>query len=102
MTEKQAWLYLAKKWDKPKKPPSDYAFVRISGMVCFGLCGSVKMLNITTRSVKRMLNRIEVGWSRTFPFYDNYRWPRTRAGAKSRAAFCRKMAKQLTKPKKGK
>jgi hypothetical protein len=100
MTERAAWLYLAKRWDKAVLGGDGDAMVRINTdrtIVC--LCDSILRLQMDERidvfTESCMVDRIQ-----RLPNINqssSYKWPRTLRGARSRAAFCRRMAKQCGK-----
>ena len=93
MTEVAAWRYLAKRWDAAvTRTGSEAVFgygrhFGICSCVTFlgiedkinGLCHQTMRERMDTHRPKRKRNR-------------EYWWPWTAAGAKKRAAFCRKMA----------
>ena len=97
MTEREAWLYLARKWARTRKAhvtlrPAD------GGEACRGLCACACRL-IHLGVVKRkvalgMLGRLH----RRRPGKmadESYYWSLTIRGARARAAFCRRMAKEI-------
>ena len=90
MTEQQAWLALAKLWDKPLLEfwCDDYAVI-LDNRPRYGLCGCIAGLPISDWMRERMrrkaCGRTQLG---------RYRWQLDARGARSRAAFCRKMAAQ--------
>ena len=93
-TEKQAWLWLAKKWDRPYQiSRGEWAVMRTNGGN-LGLCPCISKLHfefewIDESAYWRMKNTLTV-----LPFVrDNFKFPTTRHGARQRAAFCRKMAR---------
>ncbi len=92
-----AWLYLAKKWDKPTKDTDGDSCVVIGKENSCGLCHSISDMSragiIDPGLVTLMLDAIRelMGDS------GGWRWRTTRAGARQRAAFCRKMAAKYAK-----
>lgn len=97
-TEQAAWLYLARRWDKPllAGPEGSGASVVIAGW-CFGLCGSITGLRIkgyiTDAMRQAMQMRLECAKPRIKPSNPGpYWWRCNKTGARSRAAFCRRMA----------
>lgn len=98
LTERQAWLLLAKLWDKakPKSPSGTYAVFFNDGSVS-GLCACVGWINTNSRTRCAMIDKIRTGGS---AIHRPYRWPRTLAGAKQRADFCRLQAKLCKRKKK--
>lgn len=94
MTERQAWLKLAKIWDGAKDDGDDIAYVP-SGAT--GLCPSILEIRgyLTDQVYESMMRAIDDLRSVT---EHNHKWPMTLAGAKARAAFCRLQAKLLTRP----
>ena len=96
MTERQAWMKLAKLWDKAKKSPfGDYEVDR-----CLGLCLSIALVSDTSWDMNlEMSDRLDKHRPRN---RHTYSWPTTKAGAKSRAAFCRDMAAMCLKEQQAK
>ena len=99
LTQRQAWLLLAKAWDKPKKSDGGYCIGRFE----FGLCQSIWNMEtdrlIDKSTSESMQDKVSEGWNRKQ--YTMFRWPcNTVAGARARAAFCRKQAAKLVKRKK--
>ena len=96
-SEFQAWLYLARLWDKPKRWTRDKIsktyFVGTDDYPCFLLHNSiVAIYPIILRKIYRKVNqRLNLY---LMPIFDH--WPITKSGAKKRADFCRRMA-QLAK-----
>jgi hypothetical protein len=94
-TEEALWLWLAKKWDKPVLSDASFAkvMIQIGDSRCFGLCGSLSAIDdspIEQRARDRLLKitaTIQPGRG-AYPFL----FPKTAAGAKKRAALCRKFA----------
>lgn len=91
MTEAQAWEYIAKTWDKPKKRGDGYCCSRDG---CSGVCFSISNFQLLFGVVTGMTNRLRAHRAERA---DGYWWPQTRAGARSRAAFCRRMARECRK-----
>ena len=104
MTEKEAWLYLARLWlsttDTYKWDPSgeEATVIFIDGYHAMGLCGSICFLTPDIQTRKSALEKIHkygdnhkkrYGWTQTFY------WPLTAEGATQRAEFCRKQAELL-------
>lgn len=104
MTEAQAWSYLARRWDKATfhTPGSTCVEVTIMSQQQYGLCGSVSTLNLTQKVTNEtwltMFQRMQKYKPRDA--FMGYWWPCNKAGAKSRAAFCRKMVK-LSRKRRG-
>ena len=105
MSEREAWVYLAPLWDKPTMAGGVAYAIIYFGDRAEGLCGSVFLLwyhgLISNRTRNAMGKQIKAV-PKTIPGLhapDLYAWPRNLAGAKQRAAFCRRMAR---KPKKTK
>lgn len=98
LTEREAWLLLAEWWSGKLRTDDDGDTLMVGGKWgCYGLCSSIVLLSSTGRisqeiqeSMRRKLGEV--------PGSD-YRWPQTLAGARQRAAFCRRMAAEL-KPRK--
>ena len=96
MSESEAWAWLAKKWDNPVEG----VIVSIElDVYCepAGLCPCIDWLfyedmisEDTHYSMHAKIPKNPIG--NVEPFGMCFRWPPTMAGAKKRAAFCRKMA----------
>ncbi len=98
MTEKQAWLKLAKMWDEARVDASTGLSAPTGSDSC-GLCpciyldiGDLLSCDVT----ESMIAKIE-----ELPSLNcqGFRWKTNLEGAKSRAAFCRKQAALLAKRK---
>ncbi len=97
MTEKQAWLRLAKMWDAAK--PDCSGLYSAGKIPCFGLCGTIAWQIKEREIVTAMLSKVRA----TKGYDGGYLWTNDKRGAKARAAFCRKQSALLTpKRKKGK
>ncbi len=99
MTERQAWLALAKMWDEAEPDcEGDYCVDGLS----YGLCYSIDAPRISaSEDVKcNMLDKVHRHPKSPRSKY-LFKWPTSKDGAKSRAAFCRKQA-ELLAPKKRK
>lgn len=95
MSEREAWLHLAKAWTEPFTDDGDVCVIDQTGLgFNFGLCHCIEDLEmydfISIAVETRMLNKIPARSED-----DDYCWPLTVEGAGQRAAFCRKMASQL-------
>ena len=90
MTEKQAWLKLAKLWDEPVLDfwCNDYAVI-LDKRTRYGLCECITCLPISDRMRDKMRRK-----ARGRTQLGRYRWQLDARGARARAAFCRKMAAQ--------
>ena len=100
LTERRAWLLLAKEWDKATQACYGGSFQTPSGQYC--LCFAVSHLyhsgplSRTTRDdMHERLQKHRPAYSRDEVFF----WPTDKTGAKKRAAFCRKMAKLCVRKK---
>ena len=98
MTERAAWLKLAKLWNKPLRGVVPYVRLRhgAHGMVGRnGLCACVTSLYVDGKidhdARLDMNSKVHAAIK-----HGAYAWPLTLAGAKSRAAFCRRMAAKCT------
>ena len=95
LTLRQAWLHLAKLWDKPVVQSWSSPVVDIGRGGCPGLCSSVAdMLGVgltETRTAKAMDKAIGEAMRERDVVYG---WGLNLAGAKQRAAFCRLQAKK--------
>lgn len=98
LSERAAWLKLAKLWDNPMGNLEN-AYIDMGDRRSFGLCGCIASFHFAAKRTSyatmwAMLDKVNEIMSET----DNaYRWPTTRAGARQRAAFCRRMAKECSK-----
>ena len=90
MTEKQAWLKLAKLWDESLLDfwREDYVVI-LDNRPRYGLCDCITCLPISDRMRDKMRRK-----ARGRTKLGRYRWQLDARGARSRAAFCRKMAAQ--------
>lgn len=98
MTEKQAWLVLAKAWNKAIFINTRGASMATmpNGFRCDGLCRCIEMISVTNEIRRRMLAKIKaIPEDLGSPFI--YKFPLTRDGAKKRADFCRAQAEKLSK-----
>ncbi len=89
MSEKEAWLKIAEAWDRATKCNccSDY-FAHFGDNEANGLCESIDHVVPERReSMKAPIKAL-------LPKHNVFVWPKTLDGAKHRAAFCRKMAKE--------
>lgn len=102
MTKREAWLHLATAWDKAK-PDHDFHkhyCARTGKLLDSGLCGS--LMSMLSKSLisydvfEEMNAALHKHWPKkpaVVMFGAKWRWPLTKAGAKARAKFCRKMAR---------
>lgn len=95
-TERQAWLYLARLWDKPNRDVNGRHFIFEQHYFVFGLCNSIfRMRNMgaidsdTWRSMARRIPGRGI----------DMQWSLSKRGAAARARFCRKQADKLRKRK---
>lgn len=99
LTERQAWLRLARAWDRPVASEYGTMQAKVCKSRCVGLCSSIGELEcsgkISTDVELRMDERIQAMPERFGP----YCWPLDGRGARSRAAFCRRQARLLAKRK---
>lgn len=102
MTEKEAWLYLAKKWDEESYLGDTCegfsAYVVIKDFRRPGLCHCLRGVRIEKFISQEMYSEMKRkldshGPEKKYGDTFQYRWPLTMTGAKKRAAFCRRMAK---------
>ena|ERR1700677_2608895 len=96
LTETEAWLKLEEVWLGPLAIDCDGDLhVHFNGQPHFGLCACITdmydigLINIT--ALHSMRDKIAV-----VDTHGGYLWPWTEAGAKARAAFCRKQINELT------
>ena len=97
LTQRQAWLLLAKAWRQAKEEPPGRWSADVGYGVSYGLCPLINDLfnenrisEATFRSMDKKVPRRK---------REVYAWPLTRAGARARAAFCRRQAAKLVKKK---
>lgn len=93
MTEREAWLWIAKDFRKPKYEP--YLSKTCSESGYAGICG---IINAMMRDVFISLRMCAIMKSKVGKYKPNvygYKWPTTYKGARQRVAFCLKMARQL-------
>lgn len=95
LSESAAWSKLAKLWDKPQMLHGEPCVLLYRNCIC----GATYELFLRGQLSKDVQNAMDdrSGEARDFT-HGAYLYPLTRAGARSRAAFCRKMAR-LTKGK---
>lgn len=101
MTERAAWLYLARCWDAavPDKYFGRAALIgnyRADG-ICYSICALNWFEKVAQAGKRRMDKMMAENRPKDTPH--TFWWPRTVAGAKKRAAFCRKMAALCKKTK---
>lgn len=103
LTEKEAWLFIAKCWRKACKWYSDEWGTCIATGICpyinrlYGgrtLGDGSHMCKITVKTYESMHKKIA---TLAPPPIDlaKHRWPTTRDGARARVRFCVKMAKEI-------
>ena len=100
MTERLAWLYLAKLWGKPIHDEiNDTVWVEFGGLRHYGLCHCLNTLfkEVPWSVYKKMISKIDAELRRIGA--PNYLAEMKVSGAKVRAAFCRKQARLLAKGK---
>lgn len=99
MDQRQAWRFLAKKWDKPDIVGSRRPVVKIYSTFSDGICLSLKDLyfaaEIGPTLYYTMKNFMHKNKPKDFGqlYTPLYWWSLDMEGAKERAKFCRKMAK---------
>lgn len=98
MSEYQAWMLLASKWDRTQRNGNACPSVAIDGIIYFGLCECIYYSDPGSALTFNMLNKIAMFAPK--PTVTGYRWPRTAKGARGRAAFCRRMARMCKAGKK--
>ena len=102
LSEKAAWLKLAKLWEAATQPqPSVDVFVNGGWPVgCSGLCPALSFMEDAgeiDKGTRRSMSEA-IPPRKTSP----HRWPPTLKGAKLRAAFCREQAAKCAKKGKAK
>ena len=95
MSETRAWAWLAPKWDKAVESGGFANIFLSSDYQPCGLCPCIDWLcdeeRISEETAESMREKIPKKQAGIFTM-NYFRWPPTMAGAKQRAAFCRKMA----------
>lgn len=92
-TEPRAWLYLAQQWDRAKLNARGSACTQFRGVACLCLCASLIELDnhgLISEAMRRTMCACAT------PRHGGLRWATTIHGARQRAAFCRKMAKECS------
>ena len=93
ITEKEAWLMLAKLWDRSLSiNPALTPGAMINGIVRTGLCSSIVSLFYAALITLQQMHDMKA----KLPCVRRFVWPTTVEGAKERVAFCRKMAEELS------
>lgn len=102
-SEQQAWEYLACRWEVAPEPrPLQWWSAVVLGARISALCPAIDYLRtrrkITLFVHRAMRIRMQAHQPRAWlPGIGGIWWPPTRAGARARAAFCRKMARLARK-----
>lgn len=93
-TERRAWLYLAGRWDKAKQGQYVGTPWRadVLGDTFDGLCWSIGKLPLSEEVRESMMGKVPPRRDD-----DGYAWPLNAKGAKLRAEFCRKQAKECSR-----
>ncbi len=97
MGAKRAWLYLASIWDNPVEcPVMGYDYYGAIAKLRFlrGLCGSVRLLIYTGMVSWNTGNKMNAALATLRRGRKGYWWSNTQAGAKRRAACCRRLAEK--------
>jgi len=109
MSEREAWLYLAEQWDNAEpahRKKRDHIIFRHLFFCPTGLCTAIDEVicadAISYRVGRNMRSRMAKHLPRKKRTGKGHRWPTDKKGARSRAAFCRKMAKLCEKERKKK
>ena len=94
MTEREAWLWLAKRFSR-----AGAKGVLINGWRYQGICNCIDAIDAITTSATAMIHRIRANRPafahvRVCLASGGYWWPTTKNGNQRRAAFCRRMAKE--------
>lgn len=97
MTEREAWLWLAPKWDDPISDSNGCCWMRFNTADCVGICACI--LNMYTNGMIGLdvVSSMERKIVRERHIRDTfnpplYLFPRNRDGARQRAALCRRFA----------
>lgn len=96
LTEKEAWLYLAELFDKPKIDYLGGYYITIGFRYSYGLCACIANLETYNHIVKDVRHAMQ---ERLYNFMGNidtylYLYPLNYEGTKQRAALCRKFAEE--------
>lgn len=99
LTLRAAWLLLARKWDKPEPDGvedgnEDLCVFLLEEWPDWGICMCIDTLEsrgMIDEAVAAQMRGAEL----PAKLRGGYCWPRDDAGARARAAFCRKQAKKL-------
>jgi hypothetical protein len=85
LTERQAWLELARHFSKPDVAER-------------GICHRLWVMGLRPKTMTRMEDKVYAGkWDK---LHKAYRWPLTTKGHRARARFCRLQARRLVRGKK--
>ena len=87
LTKKQAWIWIARKFEGPMVNECGKFYVEYFGKA-YGICDFAVILFCKNQITS------ETHWTIRTNFRPGYNWPLTREGAKQRAKFCRKMARE--------
>lgn len=94
-TERAVWVWLAKKWDRPLLGDDGTPYITVVGRRVSGLCAALVKVRISSEVIR---DRLWVRMNRHRPpsaLPGEYWWPLTKRGARSRAAFCRRMVREI-------
>lgn len=99
MSERKAWLYLAELWRHTVDDNVGDVRVVDGANSAWGLCHSIGRLcrrgEISKRTARSMEGKIPSGRR----FLNNYAWPLTKNGARSRVRFCVQQARLFERKK---
>lgn len=92
-SDKQVWEYLARRWAQAVKVNA--ACATIFGWKSRGLCQGLFRLRDfkKTREAESLIDLAQSVARERGLVPEGYWWPTTKRGARSRAAFCRRMAR---------
>ncbi len=105
MTERQAWLWLAKAWQKAKADKEGGYFIPdLAGrwFGAYGLCHVISNLLYVDRLDQKTADQMTARIGREFERRANgerivYLWPFNSRGRDARVRFCERQAKALTR-----
>ena len=92
MSEKAAWLYLAKRWAKPLKDDKNEYYVHVNDVACYGLCSSIANPAHAGRIDYATSNRMSAVVDKQPRCRTGWCWSWSRRGAAARERFCRQQA----------
>jgi hypothetical protein len=98
MTEREAWLYLARLWSEAQECPCGcklIVVVPLGEILSSGLCSAISAMchvNLISGEVKREMRQKVDNVNKMYT--GAYYWPQDLEGAKARAEFCKTQGEQ--------